>query len=227
MSLVEGTSFEPLYDLEGDDAGVDVMAERQLNAARTLAQLHRLNRESLDLGDVPAAEPRDEVDRWSRALQTVEPGLIAGWEEVREMLLASVPAPCPLSLVHGDFRLGNLLAVGARITAVVDWEIWSVNDPRVDLGWFLLNGDPDTYRRETRYAGSMPSESELIATYGETFGAQPVDLAWFQALAAFKSAATWSLIVKHNRRRVVPDPDIEMLTPVIPRLLAGARTPLD
>jgi aminoglycoside phosphotransferase (APT) family kinase protein len=222
MSFVVGTSFEPLFDLEGDDAGRDAMAERLLNAARILADLHHLNRKLLELGDVPAAAPQDEIDRWSLALQTVDPGLVAGWEGVREMLMGSVPAPCPPSLVHGDFRLGNLLAVGARITAVVDWEIWSVNDPRVDLGWFLLNGDPNTYRRETRYAKSMPSQSELVAAYGDSFGAHLVDLSWFEALAAFKSAATWSLIVKHNRRRAAPDPDIEMLTPMLPRLLARA-----
>jgi aminoglycoside phosphotransferase (APT) family kinase protein len=224
MSFVDGTSFEPLYDLEGDDTEGDVMAERQLNAARTLADLHRLDRRSLDLSDVSAVTLQDEIDRWSLALQTIDPGLIAGWEEVRENLMASLPAPYPPSLVHGDFRLGNLLTVDARITAVVDWEIWSVNDPRVDLGWFLLNGNPDTYRRETRYAGSMPSRSELVAAYGETFGANLVDLLWFEALAAFKSVATWSLIVKHNRRRGAPDPDVEMLTPVLPRLLAQART---
>jgi aminoglycoside phosphotransferase (APT) family kinase protein len=223
MSLVDGISVEPLFDLQGDDAGEDVMAERQLNAARTLADLHRVERESLDLGDVPATAPQDEIDRWSLALQTVDPGLVAGWEAVREMLVTSVPVPCPPALVHGDFRLGNLLAVGTRITAVVDWEIWSVNDPRVDLGWFLLNGDPDTYRRETRYAESMPSRAELVAEYGDSLGAPLHDISWFEALAAFKSVATWSLIVKHNRRRAAPDPDTEMLAPVLPRLLARAR----
>jgi aminoglycoside phosphotransferase (APT) family kinase protein len=70
----------------------------------------------------------------------------------------------------------------------------------------------------------MPSLSELVAVYGDSFGARPVELSWFQALAAFKSVATWSLIVKHNRRRAAPDPDIEMLTPALPRLLALART---
>jgi aminoglycoside phosphotransferase (APT) family kinase protein len=224
MSFVDGTSFEPLYDMEGDGTRGNLIAERQLNAARTLADLHRLGHGSLDLGDVPDAAPQDEIGRWSFALQTVEPGLVGGWEEVREMLVASVPAPCPPSLVHGDFRLGNLLAVGTRITAVVDWEIWSVNDPRVDLGWFLLNGDPDTYGRETRYAKSMPSRTELVAAYGDSFGAHLADLSWFEALAAFKSVATWSLIVKHNRRRATPDPDIESLTPVLARLLARAGT---
>jgi aminoglycoside phosphotransferase (APT) family kinase protein len=222
MSFVDGIAFEPLYDLEGADAGEDEIAERQLSAARTLAQLHRLNLESLDLRDEPVATPMDEIDRWSRTLQTVDPGLIAGWEDVRATLAASVPTACPPSLVHGDFRLGNLLAVGTRRSAVVDWEIWSLNDPRVDLGWFLLNGDPDTYRRPTRYAKAMPSRSELVAAYSESLGVHPLDLAWFEALAAFKSVATWSLIVKHNRRRAAPDPNIEKLTAVLPSLLERA-----
>jgi aminoglycoside phosphotransferase (APT) family kinase protein len=55
----------------------------------------------------------------------------------------------PAVVVHGDFRLGNLLAVGERITAVIDWEIWSLADPRIDAGWFLTNCDPSTYRRDT------------------------------------------------------------------------------
>jgi aminoglycoside phosphotransferase (APT) family kinase protein len=220
MSFVDGSSFEPLYDLTGDDAGGDLIAERQLNAARILAQLHRIDVASLGLGDETPADPSDEIDRWSRALETVDPGPIAGWREVREMLLASVPSPCPPSVVHGDFRLGNLLAARARITAVVDWEIWSINDPRVDLGWFLLNSDPDTYRRETRYAKSMPSRSELAAVYSDSLGTSLVGISWFEALAGFKSVATWSLIVKHNRRRAEPDPNIEAMATVIPRLLA-------
>jgi aminoglycoside phosphotransferase (APT) family kinase protein len=125
--------------------------------------------------------------------------------------------------VHGDFRLGNLLAEGDRITAVVDWEIWSVGDPRVDLGWFLLNGDPDTYRRRARHAAALPSLAELASAYTEAVGRDAPWLGWFVALASFKSAATWSLIVKHNRRRSSPDGEVEAMVPVLPRLLARAH----
>ena len=76
-----------------------------------------------------------------------------------------------------------------------------VGDPRVDVGWFLLNADPETYARPTRYAGLTPTLGELAAEYADALGAPVPDLTWFQALASFKSAATWSLIVKHNRRR--------------------------
>ena len=223
MSSVEGTSVEPLFDLKVD-AGLPVMAQRQRNAARTMAELHRVEIRSLMVGDVPVTGPEDEVDRWSRTLETVDTVLVVGWEQVSEALRASVPAPLPPAVVHGDFRLGNLLAVDTRITAVVDWEIWSIGDPRIDVGWFLLNGDPDTYRRQTPYARSMPARAELAAVYADLFGANLPNLQWFEALAAFKSVATWSLIVKHNRRRSSPDADIESLVPVLSRLLLRAQT---
>jgi aminoglycoside phosphotransferase (APT) family kinase protein len=125
--------------------------------------------------------------------------------------------------VHGDFRLGNLLAVGASVTAVIDWEIWSVGDPRIDVGWFLANADPATYQRPTRYAGAVPSRGELLEVYAAAFGRDVADMGWFQALACFKSTATWSLIVKHNRRRDEPAPDVEAMAAVLPHLLARAN----
>ena len=180
-------------------------AERLYNAARTLAALHRFLPPVACVAGEPVTGPAEEIDRWSQLLSTVDRALVPGWEEVAGALRSSVPVAAPVAIVHGDFRLGNLLAVGDRIAAVVDWEIWSVGDPRVDLGWFLLNADPGTYRRPTRYAGSTPPIAELCAVYVDALGREVRELKWFGALASFKSAATWSLIVKHNRRRPTPD----------------------
>jgi aminoglycoside phosphotransferase (APT) family kinase protein len=223
MSSMEGTSVEPLFDLQSENVELAVMVQRQYNAARTLAALHRVDPGSLSLGDVPVTGFVDEIDRWCRTLETVDQALVVGWEEIGDALRASAPTPLAPAVVHGDFRLGNLLAVGARITAIVDWEIWSVSDPRVDVGWFLLNGDPNTYRRQTRYAGSMPTTADLAAAYADSFGAPLAEIEWFEALAAFKSVATWSLIVKHNRRRSSPDAGIETMVSVLPRLLLRAQ----
>jgi aminoglycoside phosphotransferase (APT) family kinase protein len=105
---------------------------------------------------------------------------------------------------------------------VVDWEIWTVADPRIDLGWFLVNADPATYNGGTRYAASIPAHDELVGIYAEETGRRPPDLDWFRALATFKSAATWSLIVKHNRRRASPDPGLEQMAPAVSGLLQRA-----
>jgi aminoglycoside phosphotransferase (APT) family kinase protein len=225
MSYVEGDSFEPLFDLDGPDVAAEVVAERLRDAARTMAALHRVRPESLGLGHEPIGGPAGEVERWSGSLETVDQSLVPGWREVGDALRASAPAPLPAAVVHGDFRLGNLLASGGRITAVVDWEIWSMGDPRVDVGWFLLNADPRTYNRATRYAWSLPGPAELAEVYAVAIGTgfSLTELSWFEALASFKSAATWSLIVKHNRRRSTPDGELDAMAPVLPRLLARAR----
>ena len=217
MEFVEGTSLEPLFDRHGTDA-LTVVAERMRRAAETLAMFHAIQPDDVGLGDERVIRLTQEVDRWGRALQTVDPPLAPGWQNVADALHSTMPAPVPDAIVHGDFRLGNILAVGSQIAAVIDWEIWSVADPRVDLGWFLVNADPETYRRRTRYRDSLPPPAELADVYDRDVS----HLEWFQALALFKSTATWALIVKHNRRSSEPDPAIEEMVSSLPHLLSRA-----
>jgi len=222
MSRVEGTASEPLFD--GDDCGPEtVVATRFRNATATMAQLHRIEPGAVGLESEPMIAPSAEVERWCHTLETVDAALVPGWREVAAALESSAPPALPPAIVHGDFRLGNLLAVDDRLTAVIDWEIWSVGDPRVDAGWFLINCDPRTYRRSARYLYATPPLSELATIYREELGHQVPELDWFQALACFKSAATWSLIVKHNRRRHAPDPNLAAMAPTLPHLLSRAR----
>jgi aminoglycoside phosphotransferase (APT) family kinase protein len=226
MSFVEGTSVEPLFDVDVDvegDEDATLVAVRMCNAARTMAALHALDPDGLGLSGEPFVGPADEIDRWSRVLETVDRQLAPGWETVAAALRADVPLALPGVVVHGDFRLGNALAAGDRIAAVVDWEIWSVGDPRADVGWFLMNADPGTYRRVTRYVDSLPTPAELAAIYVGVFGREVRGLEWFQALACFKAAATWSLIMKHNRRRGAPDPAVEQMATAVPHLLERAH----
>jgi aminoglycoside phosphotransferase (APT) family kinase protein len=226
MSLVDGNSPEPLFDVDSTGTAKPSVAKRFRSAAATLAQLHRIEPRAIGLEDEPVPAEA-EIARWCRTLKTVDPALAPGWREVGAELAASVPSPLCPTVVHGDFRLGNLLAVEDRITGVIDWEIWSVGDPRVDAGWFLINSDPQTYRRPTPYVGRTPPPSELASAYQSAVGFSVPDLHWFQALACFKSVATWSLIVKHNRRRSRPDADLAEMTEVLPHLLSRARQLLD
>ena len=224
MSYVEGSSLEPLFDVETDGTAAGVVADRMRDAARVLARLHQLTPAEIGLAQEPYVPAPEEIERWSRTLGTVDAALVPGWQTVAELLRDRSPVPMAPAIVHGDFRLGNLLSVDRQVTAIIDWEIWSVGDPRVDLGWFLLNADPDTYRRPTPYVGTTPALTELTSTYAAEQGSDaPEGLDWFVALAAFKSTATWALIVKHNRRRPEPDAEIEAMAEVLPRLLARAR----
>jgi aminoglycoside phosphotransferase (APT) family kinase protein len=217
MTMVDGESFEPLFD-ETPGPPNAVVAQRYRNATRTMAILHRHTPEQLGVGDEPVVDPAAEVERWCATLRTVDQGLVPRWSETADLLLGTVPPALAPSVVHGDFRLGNLLAVGADITGVIDWEIWSVGDPRIDVGWFLINSDPTTYSRPSTYVDAVPPRSDLLSCYGDV-----PDVEWFMALACFKSAATWGLIVKHNRRRSTPEPELEAMALVLPRLLDRAR----
>jgi aminoglycoside phosphotransferase (APT) family kinase protein len=227
MSYVEGSSLEPLFDVETDGTSSDAVADRMRDAARVLARLHQISPIDIGLEQEPVVPAVDEIERWSKTLRTVDPALVGGWEDVASELRARSPAPMPPVIVHGDFRLGNALSVGRQVTAIIDWEIWSVGDPRIDLGWFLLNADPETYRRPTPYVGMTPVLADLVSTYAAERGHVPAELGWFVALAAFKSTATWALIVKHNRRRPEPDAELESMSEDLPRLLARARSLMD
>jgi aminoglycoside phosphotransferase (APT) family kinase protein len=223
MSQVEGDCVEPLFD---DCPPAPDLADRYRSACRAMAALHSLAPIDLGLGDEPVIDPSAEVRRWCDTLRTVDPVLVPGWEGVRDRLLRCAPEARGPSVVHGDFRLGNLIAVGARINAVIDWEIWSIGDPRIDVGWFLINADPDTYQRVPASAGMAPPVSELAEIYQDELGGEVAGLAWFSALACFKSAATWSLIVKHNRRRRTPRAELEAMAATLPRLLERAGSML-
>ena len=133
----------------------------------------------------------------------------------------------------------NIAAAGGQVTnlswsppagadAALGWTLANmIGDPRIDAGWFLINCDPDTYRRVAAPAGVVPATGELAEIYQRELGRDVADLAWFTALACFKSAATWSLIVKHNRRRRFPRAELEAMAATLPRLLARARSALD
>ncbi|MGO9925247.1 MAG: phosphotransferase family protein [Mycobacterium sp.] len=224
MSHVEGDCVEPLFDGCPPAPG---LVQRYRNACRSMAALHSLSPIDLGLGGEPVIDPVAEVQRWCDTLQTVDAALVPDWHRVRDALLSSAPTPMRPGVVHGDFRLGNLLAVGADINAVIDWEIWSIGDPRFDAGWFLINSDPDTYQRVADPAGMAPPGAELADIYRRELGCEVTDLAWFTALACFKSAATWSLIVKHNRRRRSPRTELEAMAATLPRLLQRALSMLD
>lgn len=224
MSHVEGDCVEPLFD--GCPPTPEV-AERYRNACRAMAALHSVSPSELGLDGEPVIDPVSEVGRWCQTLQTVDVALVPGWQGVRDALLRCAPTAVGPSVLHGDFRLGNLMAVGASVNAVIDWEIWSIGDPRIDAGWFLINCDPDTYQRVPSADGMAPPIAELAEIYQHELGHEVADLAWFCALACFKSAATWALIVKHNRRRRAPREELEAMASTLPRLLSRARSIVD
>jgi aminoglycoside phosphotransferase (APT) family kinase protein len=198
MTHVGGECFEPHVDAtESRSTGI---AGRARHAARLLAVLHRQEPPRLGL-DEPPIPLAAEVDRWERALRTVTDLTGDTTRLVRE-LRAAMPDEVAPRLLHGDFRLGNMLARGARVAAVIDWEIWSIGDPRLDLSWFLLCADAAWHPVAVRHHPLMPGPTQLAGAYAIAGGpAPPEDGDWFRALSLVKMTASTALIAKHLRQR--------------------------
>jgi aminoglycoside phosphotransferase (APT) family kinase protein len=226
MSHVPGDSCEPVTD-DGPLPQSELVRSRALEAARMLARLHGVQPATLGLGGEPQVDLTSEVDRWARALDTVPEALRRGHVECAESLRLSVPDAVPATVCHGDWRLGNMLCVAGDIAAVIDWEIWSLADPRVDLAWFLAVSVFDGNLLATRDAPGMPARSELLDTYEAAVGHLVTQLDWFASLVDLKQAATMGLIVKHNRRQPVPDNAVEAQAVLLPMLIEQAARRLE
>lgn len=214
MDLVVGESLEPVLD----DPAVapEAAAARMRRAADVLPVLHRVPLEQLPV-DGPALSPTDELHRWTRTMAAVPPELVPDGDRLRERLAASVPAPVPPVLVHGDYRLGNIICADDEPVALIDWEIWSAGDPRVELGWFLVFADGGNFPGVGREVPGLPEEAELVERC--TGGPAPEAQAWFNALGRFKMAAIMGHNLRRHREGRHHDPAQEQLPTTITRLI--------
>jgi len=218
MQLVQGEALEPVLD----DPAVEpaVAATRMGQVAEMLTALHDVPLDKVPV-DGPPLSPTDELDRWARTMAAVPEHLVPDADRLHRRLAETVPAAVAPTLVHGDYRLGNIICEGTEPVALIDWEIWSAGDPRVELGWFLVFADGSNFPGVGREVPGLPTADELVDRYA--VDGRPVDdLAWFDALGRYKMAA----IMGHNLRRHLEgrhhDPDQERLPDTIRRLIDTA-----
>jgi aminoglycoside phosphotransferase (APT) family kinase protein len=114
--------------------------------------------------------------------------------DVGSWLAANVPEQLPATVVHGDYRLGNMIVRGDRIVAVLDWEMGTIGDPRADVGYLVATysepggaANPLGTSPVTATAG-FPSRAALVERYADQSGRVVEPLHWFEALALWKAA---------------------------------------
>ena len=153
------------------------------------------------------------------------------YDAVRDWLREHLPAEAEPAVVHGDYKLDNVIVApsgdGARISAVVDWEMATVGDPRADLG-YLLSFWPEP-GEEVSMAGlalvheGFPLRSEVVGLWEERTGRVSGDQRWFVALAVWKLA----ILLEANYHRwlagLSDDAFYATLDTGVPVLLARAR----
>src|SRR3954469_18343383 len=111
----------------------------------TLARLHCYDPGGLGLADFGRGENyvARQVDRWSKQYRASETGTIDEMEQLIAWLPTHLPPPAPVRLVHGDFRLDNVIVSpsGPTILAVLDWELATLGDPLADFTYHLMAWD--------------------------------------------------------------------------------------
>ena len=139
MSFVDGRVFwEP--QMPASDPAERVAIYDAMNA--TIARLHAFDPSDIGLGDFGKGENyvARQVDRWSKQYRASETETIAAMEQLIDWLPRHIPPAQPVRLVHGDYRLDNLIVArdAPEVAAVLDWELSTLGDPLADFTYHLM-----------------------------------------------------------------------------------------
>ena len=172
----------------GDALGAELAGE--------LARLHALSPDEPSSG--PAAQSLfDGYRAWLADLSDVGQSGIAAPARALDWLAAQAPDRPATALVHRDFRTGNFLVVGGRLTGILDWEFAGPGDPAEDIGWLCARcwrGGVDA-----REAGGLTTRATFLAAY-EAAGGAPIPAAvidYWEVMAHLR----WALIARQQARR--------------------------
>jgi aminoglycoside phosphotransferase (APT) family kinase protein len=164
----------------------------------TLAALHGLDYEAIGLGSFgrPAGFMERQLRRWHEQLQKGRARPLEALDELGRRLRAALPAGGGAAIVHGDYRIDNVVLDAhdaGRIAAVLDWEMATLGDPLADLGMLLMYwGRPgETFASEMHAVMAAPGfyeRDEVVARYVRATGAELDDLGFYVAFAHFKLA---------------------------------------
>ncbi len=165
----------------------------------TIAALHSVDPAAVGLGDFgrPGAYMARQVARWTRQYRASETVPIAEMDRLIDWLAANIPPDGRVSIVHGDYRLDNLLLHPAepRGVAVLDWELSTLGDPVADFAYHAMvwRIPPELFRGlagADLAALGIPSEAEYVAAYCRRTGREGIgNWEFYLAYGIFRIAA--------------------------------------
>lgn len=165
----------------------------------SLAELHSVDWQAAGLEGFgkPTGYLERQLRRFSGLWEHNRTRELPDVEVVGQWLAAKMPESGPATIVHGDYRLGNVIYAAespTKLEAILDWEMATIGDPLADLGYFATlyvdRDDPPLGMFElnsmTRDEG-FPLRADLIARYEERSGREMTDIRWYQTLALWKT----------------------------------------
>jgi aminoglycoside phosphotransferase (APT) family kinase protein len=176
----------------------------------------------------PAGFLERQVRRWHKQWQASETRPLAELVRVVDRLLARVPRPASPAIVHGDYRLTNVICRRdlTGIAAVVDWEMATIGDPLADLGLLIvyhrLSEDGDLVMPRMSPADGFLSADALAARYEAASGRDLSELPWYVAFGFFKLAVIAEGIAARHLQGKTVGAGFERFGEIVPMLLGNA-----
>ena len=203
--------------------------------AETLATLHRVDIEAVNL---PPTTGEDYLQRqlhvWQRQLDATEGRTLPLVRRIAADLLSGAPRQRRTSIVHGDYRLDNvLLSDDGQVLAVIDWELWSVGDPLADLGatlacWIEPADELNPLGSSPTTNPSLGSRDDLVESYASAsnLAIDSSDIGYYLAFGTWRFAAILEGVYRRNQSGAygdhTDDGDWRRFEVVVPRLLERA-----
>jgi len=167
-----------------------------------------------------------QVGRWTAFLERIRGRELPGFDEASAWLRAHRPLDFTPGLMHGDYQFANVMyrdGAPARLAAIVDWEMGTVGDPKLDLGWVVHSWPEDTSTGEGSVAGyvdmtDMPSRTQVLERYTEVSGRQVDDIDYYMVLAKWKLA----VVLEQGFQRSGDDPKLQAFGEVVLQLMSEA-----
>ncbi|WP_245672639.1 phosphotransferase family protein [Aldersonia kunmingensis] len=178
-----------------------------------------------DLGRPDGFHER-QVERWTRFFDRIKGREIDGMAEATEWLQNHKPLDFIPGLMHGDYQFANVMfreGAPAQLAAIVDWEMGTVGDPKLDLAWMIQGWPEDTESPEAETSGyvdmrGMPSREEMVAHYADVSGRQVDDLDYYLVLAKWKLA----IVLEQGFQRAGDDYKLQSFGTIVPTLMRSA-----
>jgi aminoglycoside phosphotransferase (APT) family kinase protein len=237
MGFVDGWSPMDLDQRrwpEPFDSDLAARAGLAYQLAEGIALLSKVDWKAKGLQDLgrPDGFHERQVDRWTGFFERIKGREIDGLDVATEWLRAHRPLDFIPGLMHGDYQFANVMyrdGAPAQLAAIVDWEMGTVGDPKLDLGWMVQSwpartrgaeGEGATDSSEMSYVDmrGMPSRTEVIDHYATVSGRQVDDLDYYLVLAKWKLA----IVLEQGFQRAGDNEKLLAYGPIIVDLMRSA-----
>ena len=214
--IVDGRPFILMEAVEGTRIEQTSLEQKAIDiAASSIDVLQRLQAVPLDKTGIGDEEPialQVEMMRWAMLMQRAPEELTGRAGELGGLLALQIPDERPPTLVHGDYHFGNMLFRGAKVVALLDWEIAQIGQPLLDLGCLCVM----TIRRKYVDAPNPGGAIDLsMDDFLRLYGIASEEMRWYAAMSLYKYAAILGYNLMLHRRGKRPDPMYEGLTDTI------------